>query len=78
MLLEAFLLRLLMAGIGITFLFIGNFLLLRLADKAAGIKFRKSFDKVEESALALSIYYGLRWLGICIATGMVVCAAIVL
>lgn len=43
----------------------GLFLYLRLADRMAGIEWRKAFDSIESDARACATYFAARNLGAC-------------
>jgi hypothetical protein len=47
-------------------------LTLRVFDYYAGIKFRKGFDLIEQSPMALALYFGMRL----IALSLILCGAL--
>lgn len=47
-------------------------LVLRFLDKAANRPFTQSFEVINDSPVALAVYYGLRFLGACLLCGLVV------
>lgn len=64
-------LEVILAGMGtklvLAFIAIGIMLMtLRVFDYFAGIKFRSGFDTIEQSPMALALYFGLRLIGISI------------
>lgn len=46
------------------------FVFLRISDAVAGIKFKESYAQIESNAVALSVYFGLRSLGVGVLLGM--------
>lgn len=47
------------------------FVFLRFSDYIAGIKFTESYASIETNAMALSVYFGLRAVGVGVLLGMV-------
>lgn len=75
--LTAFLIRLVMAMIGLMLLGGGMVAILALCNKMLDVDFKKAFDKIEEDPKAMALFYGLEKLGAFIAIGLVVCAALI-
>jgi len=46
--------------------------ILRQLDRMAKIKFPEVMEKIHESSFSLSLYFGLRFLGVCLLIGDVV------
>jgi len=70
--------KLLLAFIAIIVLLVGMFCVLRVFDKLLGIDFTEAFNKIEQDAKALAVYFGFRFLSVTLAIGFVVCVAFLL
>ena len=75
---EAFLIRIVMAVVALVVLGLAVFLLSRMFDALLDVEFKKAFDQIEQDPRAMADYYGKRWLGLSLASGLVVCAAMLL
>lgn len=56
----------------------GLFITLRVFDSLLGVDFKLSFSKISTCPKAMSLYYGLRWLGTSITLGVIVCVAFIM
>lgn len=72
-----FMLKLGMGVVAFIFLLLCQFILLRFFDHLLGVDFKEVFNKMEQDSKAMSHYYGLRFLGVSIALGLVVCVAFI-
>lgn len=75
--LTLFMLKLGMGLVAFCLFLLCQFVLLRFFDKLLGVNFKKAFDRIEQDPKAMSHYYGLRFLGTCIALGLIVCVAFI-
>lgn len=75
--LTLFMLKLGMGLVAFCLFLLCQFILLRFFDKLLGVNFKKAFDLIETDPKAMSHYYGLRFLGTCIALGLIVCVAFI-
>ena len=66
-----FMVKILIGLLALIILLSGMFAILRVFDKLLGIDFKKAFDKIENNPIAMSIYFGLRFLGVAIAVGLI-------
>lgn len=73
-----FMLKIVMAFVAICLLSLGQFIILRVFDKALGINFREAFNKIEECPRAMSHYFAMRNLGSTIAIGLIICVCFIL
>jgi hypothetical protein len=62
----SFLLNLLYAGVGFSVLLIASIYLDRRIQKMKGGHFKQVIYHIHENALAMAIYYGLRFAGLCL------------
>ena len=60
------------------FLFLFQFLLLRMFDRLLEIDFKEAFNKIEQDPKAMAFYFGMRFFSVTISLGLIVCLAIVL
>lgn len=72
-----FMLKLGMGAVAFVLFLLFQFVLLRFFDKLLDIDFKKAFDKIEQDPIAMSHYYGLRYLGTSIAIGLIICVAFI-
>lgn len=72
-----FMLKLGMGLVAFVVFLLCQFILLRVFDKLLDVNFKKAFDRIEQDPKAMSHYYGLRFLGSCIALGLIVCVAFI-
>lgn len=75
--LTLFMLKLGMGLVAFIVFLLYQFLLLRFFDKLLNVDFKAAFDLIETDPKAMSHYYGLRFLGTCIALGLIVCVAFI-
>ena len=73
-----FMVKILIALLALSILFTGVFGILRVFDKLLGIDFKVAFDKIEGNPVAMSIYFGLRFLGMAVAVGITVAICFIL
>lgn len=73
-----FITKIVLALVALLVLALGMFGVLRLFDWILGTSFKQSMQVITTSPIALSIYYGLRMLGFCIAVGVLICFCLVL
>lgn len=73
-----FMVKILIAFLALTILFAGVFGILRVFDKLLGIDFKSAFDKIEAHPVAMSIYFGLRFLGMALAVGITIAICFIL
>ena len=66
-----FMVKILIGLLALIILLSGMFAILRVFDKLLGIDFKRAFDKIENNPIAMSIYFGLRFLGVAIAVGLI-------
>lgn len=76
--LTLFIVKILMAFAAIIVLSIGQFIILRVFDKALGINFKEAFNKIETEPRAMAHYFAMRNLGSTIAIGLIICVCFVL
>lgn len=75
--LTLFMLKLGMGLVAFIVFLLYQFILLRFFDKLLNVDFKAAFDLIETDPKAMSHYYGLRFLGTCIALGLIVCVAFI-
>jgi hypothetical protein len=57
--------------IKIVFAFVLLFFVLRLFDKISGLKFTRTYQLMAQNAMAVGIYFGLRFIGAALLVAMV-------
>ena len=75
--LTLFMLKLGMGLVAFVVFLLCQFILLRVFDRLLAVDFKEAFNLIENSPKAMSHYYGLRFLGSCIALGLIVCVAFI-
>ena len=71
-LLEGLIIRLVIAIVGAIVGLIAAWFVLRTFDASSQIDFKKAFDKMEQDAKAIALYFGLRFLGVAILIGFII------
>lgn len=51
---------------------VGGWWLLRLLDRIGGVNFKETVGRITSEPLSAAIYFGLRFLGVCLLLGMVI------
>lgn len=72
------LLKLLLGSIAAVMFFAVLWATLRVFDLLLGVSFKEGIAKVKEDSVAMSIYYSTRFLGSCIALGLIICIAFIM
>ena len=75
--LTLFMLKLGMGLVAFVVFLLCQFILLRVFDRLLEVNFKEAFNLIETDPKAMSHYYGLRFLGSCIALGLIVCVAFI-
>ena len=75
--LTLFMLKLGMGLVAFVVFLLCQFILLRVFDRLLEVTFKEAFNLIESDPKAMSHYYGLRFLGSCIALGLIVCVAFI-
>lgn len=70
--------KLVLALLSLFVLGLSMFGILRVFDWLLGTRFKDVMSVIQRSPEATAIYFGLRWLGMCFAVGVLVCLCVII